>query len=504
MRKTIVILLCCIIPATLSAQSFGDYRKAAVDGFNAYKEKTIKDFEAYRAKVNADFAEYMRKAWEWKEGRPAVPKPEDKEPDIPPVVLPEIDIPDIPDDNEIPYVDIVPIVIDDVPIPIIPIKPVPKQDESKYTVRYYGTECTVRFDPKKKFKMSEASEDAAADMWNKMSGDDYTNLLSDCLQTKEKMALCDWAYYTFLDGVCLKIYGQSNEAVMLKAFLLSQSGYKVRLARSESGVMRLLISLTDDLYDYGYFELDGTHYYVTEKDTEPNLYIFNQEFPNEKSLRMNISSAAKFAEKQSESRTLRSRRFPDISVSSSFNENLIGFYSDYPMSYKRNQDFSQWVFYANTPISEKVKSEIYPKLETSIRGKSQAEAANILINFVQTAFEYKTDGENWGYERSFFPEETLYYPYSDCEDRAILYSRLVRDLMGLKVVLLYYPGHLASAVAFTEPVTGDYLNVSGTKYLVCDPTYINANIGMTMPGMDNSKAVVVMLEQENQVTSSSE
>ena len=494
MRKSTVILLCFIISATLSAQSFDDYRKAALDGFNAYKEKTIKDFEAYRAKVNADFAEYMRKAWEWKEGNPAVPKPEEKKPDVPPVVLPDIDIPDIPDDNEIPYVDIVPIVIDDVPIPIIPIKPVPKQDESKYTVVYYGTECSVRFDPKKKFRMTGASEDAAADMWSAMSQDSYINLLSDCLQAKDNLALCDWAYYTFLDGVCLKIYGQSNEAVMLKAFLLSQSGYKVRLARSESGVMRLLISLTDDLYDYGYFELDGTHYYVTDKKTESSLYIFDQEFPNEKSLRMAVARAAKFSEKQSESRTLRSKRFPDISVSSSFNENLIGFYSDYPESYKRNQEFSQWVFYANTPISDKVKSRIYPKLEASIKGKTQAEAANILINFVQTAFEYKTDEDNWGYERSFFPEETLYYPYSDCEDRAILYSRLVRDIMGLKVVLLYYPGHLATAVAFTEPVTGDYLSISGTKYLVCDPTYINANIGMTMPGMDNAKAVVVMLE----------
>ena len=492
----IVSLTCFLIFASfpLSAQSFDDYRKAALSDFNAYKEKTIKDFEAYRDKVNADFAEYMRKAWEWKEGKPAVPKPEPKVPDVPPVVLPDIDIPDVPDDNEIPFENLIPIVIDDAPIPIIPIKPVPKPDESKYTVVYYGTECQVRFDPKKKFQMNGASEDAAADMWSAMAKDDYTNLLADCLNVKENLALCDWGYYTFLDGVCDKIYGKSNEAVMLKAFLLSQSGYKVRLARNNGGVIKLLISLTDDLYGFGYFELDGTHYYLTDKNSESSLYIFDQEFPNEKSLRMSISSAARFADKKSDARELCSRRYPDIVVSPSFNENLLGFYDDYPSSYMRDQNFSQWVFYANTPISEAVKAKVYPKLEASIKGKTQSEAANILINFVQTAFEYKTDDEMWGYERSFFPEETLFYPYSDCEDRAILYSRLVRDLMGLKVVLLYYPGHLASAVAFTEPVTGDYLNVAGTKYLVCDPTYINANIGMTMPDKDNSKAVVVMLE----------
>ena len=34
----------------------------------------------------------------------------------------------------------------------------------------------------------------------------------------------------------------------------------------------------------------------------------------------------------------------------------------------------------------------------------------------------------------------------NCEDRAILFTRIVRDLLGLKFILIYYPGHLASAV----------------------------------------------------------
>ena len=68
--------------------------------------------------------------------------------------------------------------------------------------------------------------------------------------------------------------------------------------------------------------------------------------------------------------------------------------------------------------------------------------------------------------------------------------------MGLNVVLLYYPGHLATAVEFNESITGDYIVLSGHRYLVCDPTFINAEIGRTMPGMDNSKASVVMLYSE--------
>jgi hypothetical protein len=66
--------------------------------------------------------------------------------------------------------------------------------------------------------------------------------------------------------------------------------------------------------------------------------------------------------------------------------------------------------------------------------------------------------------------------------------------MNLKVVLLYYPGHLATAVQFNETIPGDYLLVNEKRYLVCGPTYIGASIGRTMPDMDNGKATVVFLE----------
>ena len=95
---------------------------------------------------------------------------------------------------------------------------------------------------------------------------------------------------------------------------------------------------------------------------------------------------------------------------------------------------------------------------------------------------------------AFFAEESLYYPYCDCEDRSILFSRLVRDLLGLKVILVYYPGHLATAVHFTEEIKGDYIILDDRKYVVCDPTYLGAFVGETMSGMDNSTAKVILLE----------
>ncbi|MEG1700751.1 MAG: hypothetical protein RR270_05655, partial [Alistipes sp.] len=144
-------------------------------------------------------------------------------------------------------------------------------------------------------------------------------------------------------------------------------------------------------------------------------------------------------------------------------------------------------------LSDHTKESLYPVLITAIAKKSESEAANILINFVQTAFEYQTDQEQFGVERSLFADETLYYPYSDCEDRAILYSVLVRELLGLETVLLHYPNHLATAVCFKNDVSGDYIDLDGRRYIVCDPTYEGADIGHTMPGMDNQTAEIIML-----------
>jgi hypothetical protein len=160
-----------------------------------------------------------------------------------------------------------------------------------------------------------------------------------------------------------------------------------------------------------------------------------------------------------------------------------------------NNFMTRWAMYANMPFEASVRENLLPALKKYIEGKSQKESVERLLNWVQTAFVYEYDDKVWGGDRAFFAEETLYYPYCDCEDRSILLSRLVRDLLGLKVILVYYPGHLAMAVHFTEDVKGDYIELNKEHYVVCDPTYIGAPVGRTMPRMNNQTATVILLEQ---------
>jgi hypothetical protein len=118
----------------------------------------------------------------------------------------------------------------------------------------------------------------------------------------------------------------------------------------------------------------------------------------------------------------------------------------------------------------------------------------MLLLCTQTAFAYHTYKEQFNYEKGFFPEETFFYPYSDCEDRTILFSYLVKHILGLEVVGIKYSDHMAAAVKLsTHPKNSqwDGFMYKNSYYTIADPTYMNANIGMTMPTYKNKKFDII-------------
>ena len=168
---------------------------------------------------------------------------------------------------------------------------------------------------------------------------------------------------------------------------------------------------------------------------------------------------------------------------------------------------TRWAMYANSPMSDQICDQLYPQMKVKLAGLTEKQAVQELLWWIHgsvdlegviqspTCFLYRYDDDVWGGDRAFFAEETLFYPYCDCEDRSILLSRLVRDLLGLDVVLVYYPGHLAMGVCFNEDVKGDYVMLDGRKFIICDPTYIGSNVGETMPSVKDTSTTVILLKK---------
>jgi hypothetical protein len=147
--------------------------------------------------------------------------------------------------------------------------------------------------------------------------------------------------------------------------------------------------------------------------------------------------------------------------------------------------------YFGAAVSETVNRSLLNALKPQIEGKTEVEAVDWLLRFIQESFVYKTDDEQFGREKFFFPDEPFYYDYCDCEDRSVLFAYLVQNLTGLDVVGLDYPGHVAAAVQFKDDLPGDYIVHGGNKYIICDPTFIGARVGMCMPQFINLEPKVI-------------
>lgn len=377
---------------------------------------------------------------------------------------------------------------------VIPNDPIEIEDDYQYMkFNFYGTEMKVRLCDDQRFKLVNCKESTIADTWLLLSDERYNNLIRDCLMMRVQYNLCDWAYLQMIKTISDQFFGTgTNEAAMLTAYLYCQSGYKMRLGTANNKLF-MLYGTKNRIYDKLYYILDGEFYYPLDCNEE-SMHICNVKYPKEQELSLLVMNEQKFNMEKAEERTIASKRYPGIKVTTNANKNLIEFYDKYPSSEVNNDFMTRWAMYANTPMSEQVKNDIYPVLKKNIEGKSQLDAVNMILNFVQTGLVYEYDDKVWGGDRAFFAEESLYYPFCDCEDRSVLFSRLVRDLLGMKVILVYYPGHLATAVHFDSEVKGDYITLNGENYTVCDPTYINAGVGRTMPRMDNSKTTVMLLE----------
>lgn len=451
------------------------------------------DFSNFRRESTLEFVEFLQNPWkEFEETKP-VPLPNPKP--VPPVIYEE---------KEEKPVEEKPVVVEEViapepvkeepqPEPVEPIEEVPVIKPAYLEFTFFGTPGKVRLDTSALPSLQGTDETAVAGMIRALSDNDNGNLILDCLEIRKQRHLSDWAYLQMLNAIAEAAYPDNpNEAQILLGYLYMQSGYKMRFGTDGSNIYMLYASRHVIFEKPSFYVGEDTFY--GHKDLPARLRISQAAFPKEQSMSLLVTSNQDFECDKSEVRTIRSKRYPEMTFDVAVNKNLIDFYSTYPSSSIGGNIMTRWAMYANTPMDRTVAEKLYPQLKEILKDKSEIDATNMLLNAVQTGLKYEYDDTVWGTDRAFFAEESLFYPYCDCEDRSILLTRMVRDLLGLDCLLIYYPGHMAAAIEYSDDnVEGDYIMLDGHKYIVADPTYINAAIGRTMQGMDNATATVIKL-----------
>lgn len=363
----------------------------------------------------------------------------------------------------------------------------PQANEPSVTLAFYGHRLSVPFNnTMTRRQRGRISPDSIASGWEALARSEYQTTQTALENTRNILALSDWATARLVADFSRATAPDTRSRTLLSWFLLVKMGYDARLAHNND--LYLLMPADDDVFGVTYFTLKGTRYYALPIDGKVTIagsvYTYKKQHETAATpVRFQPPETFTAAGTHIDKSLTFQHHGQEIQVAVSYPAAQVEYLNTLPqLALPR---------YPVIAMPDDTRRALAAQLMPLLTGQSEEAAVNTLLNFVQNAFAYQTDDEQFREENYLFPLETLHYRASDCEDRAALFSQLVHDLLGLPVVLLDYPGHVAAAVAFSTQVPGDALVYNGRQYTVTDPTYINARAGMTMPEYAGKTADVV-------------
>jgi hypothetical protein len=504
----LIIFLLLVLMMPTKAQVPDEYIKQEQEVLKRYaKQKNEwmsqreKEYNAYVEKADREWADYLSKAWQSYQVYTGKSLPEKPKPKTIPSYAPSAKPVVIKQTPTIKPVEI-PVTITPQPVPQ-PVEPIRKPTEIEKNIRvanisFYGRSFPIMYDAAlSQCGISAISQENIGKFWENASTANYTPAIERLLQTKADLNINDYGYYLIARLFAKNLYpNDENNARLMTWFVLVRSGYGVRVAFQNTEVALLIPSL-QQIYQVNFLTLKGIKYYVFPKMESANFYTYDKDYQSAgRAFDLSITSPINLGEKKSERALSFNFENKPYNINISYDPNLINFYKDYP--------FVDMSVYFNAAVSVQSKESMASALKPLVANMDEVKAVNFILRFVQTAFEYKTDPEQFGREKYFFAEEVLFYPFCDCEDRSVLFSYLTREILGLKVVGLEYPEHVATAVAFTSAVTGDYLMYQNSRYVVSDPTYINAPVGLAMPQYKTVSPIVYELNNQTAESTSVE
>lgn len=484
------ISLFLFFASQIAAQSdFEKFKAKRQNKFQNFREDKKEDFEKFREKRNKKFAKFLKGRWSSHEiYKPMVPTridppepvyaPEERDEDLLPVEIPVVDI--VVKEEPVSVVQIP----DDISISDEPFQGI-EQDYASRNLNFYGTYLGYFLPKKYTFKLKGTDESCVGDAWEFFYNEGFDIILLSVKDAVDKLRLSDWGAFKLIEFISEDIYGiKSNESCILRAYLMSQINIDVRVCRTSAG-LAVLVPIKEDVAEYKYLNLDGKKYYMFGNVGDGGVYTYGESFGEQANpITLAINSLPKLNDKYTESKVISSRKYPELSFKTVVNRNLMDYYNDLPPVCNISHYSSVKDADVNTILP------LENLMTTALKGKTEVESVNMILDLIQYGFDYKTDAEQFGREKYNYIEENFFYPACDCEDRAVLFSVLTEGFLGLDVVLLSFPNHMSAAVCFNEPMTGDYIEYKGKKYYVCDPTYIGATAGMMMPLPDTNNVTI--------------
>jgi hypothetical protein len=449
----LLVLVLTALISQLRAESFADFRRDQSSGFKNYKEENDRIFTSY---LKSDWEAYYLKdpLSTYKEKKPREIYPARNI-----VVKKQGPRVNIEVEKKKAHLETV--------IPVVAKKDI--------NFDFFGTKIALNIPQgMEKAKFYPQSKEGVSAYFDTVVLSPYESLIKNIKNISYDLNLNDWGKYMLITKLSDAIFVNQDESRLLSWFIFNKLGYAVRVGLANRHVVVMHYS-EKTIYATPNYNIAKKKFYIVSNYTKGNagkVFTYKQNYPEaDKPLDLSMKSLPKFVQKRME-KTLHFMQYGErYDIKYTYNQNLIDFMATYPQA--------DYETFFNAPLDNSSYREIAAELKKYINAKQASVTLNFVLNFVQNAFKYEVDSQQFGREKVMFAQETLYYDKSDCEDRAILFSYLVKELFHIDVVGVKYKDHMATALYI--PIKGDGVKIYNKKYIIADPTYVNASIGQSMP-----------------------
>ena len=451
-------------------QSFKDFKKVQAQSFQNYKDERDEAFEKYlKEEWQAYIALEPLRLYE-------EPKPKEIEPSEPKreeAVGPKVFIKIKEDDKKEQEANLEQNGEANISVTIIQKREEGEKKEISFD--FFGT--TIALNTPSGIKNANfypTNQNGIANFFSIAASSEYETILAYIKKVSKEMNLNDWGVYLLVTKISDKIFGDEDSSKLYSWFLFNKLGYAVKAGISNRHVVLMHYS-KKPIYATPNYDFGGKKYYILSryaKSKGERVFSYKHEYQDAtKELDLSLQTLPKFKQKREQKSLYFSQFGTNYTIPFSYNKNLIDFMASYPQA--------DYETFFNAPMDEATYKETAVALKGYIDGKKASEAINFVLSFVQKSFKYEQDNRQFEREKVMFAQETLFYEKSDCEDRAILFSYLVKELFDISVVGVKYRDHMATALYI--PLDGDSVKVGARRFVIADPTYIDAPIGKSMP-----------------------
>jgi hypothetical protein len=444
-------------------------------------------FDAFVAQADKDFAGFLKQSWQDFEAFRSKKAPLQPKPVAIPAFKPEKQPEKRPGRQIIPVSPAVQ-TREVAPPAATPVALIPKnkvQEKARVRFDFYGKTVSVPVESKMRELFPRRYDHRTiSKWWMQYSRTGYGPMVSALLQTSRDLKLNDWGYFLLVKEAAKTLAsGDAQHALLLTWFVMIHSGYDFRIA-SGNGSLHLLFPTVQDVYERKYLKIEGRTYYFENSASGHTFQTYDYIFPKAtRAVDFRLTQEPQLGTELFRKTVAFDYTGREYRFSVATDGQIIRFLQHYPMTVLP--------VYFRAPLTRTAQQSLTTVLTPAMREMSLPEKLNFLLHFVQTAFAYETDEQQFGREKFFFPDEILYYKASDCEDRAVFFSWLVRHFLYLKVIGLVYPDHVTTAVALPGENDADYVLFHGERYVVADPTYIGAPVGMSIPRYVHMKTKII-------------